>query len=170
MQIRKSARRDHAHSAPKSRERIAKFPKNFGAPRAQKLRALSMRSEKSNDIFKAPEQITSALPSKKRAVGVEITQSFAPKSRERIAEFLEFRRAARTKKCMHSACLCAATRMTSLKLFTKSCVRWHPNKRASGVEITQTLHRNRMKKLQIFRNFLRTARAKFACTRPTYVV
>ena len=26
---------------------IAKFPKNFGAPRAQKLRALSMRSEKS---------------------------------------------------------------------------------------------------------------------------
>ena len=65
-----------------------------------------MRSEQSNDIFEALEQITSALPSKKRAVGVEITQSFAPKSRERIAEFLEFRRAARTKfACNRPVCV-----------------------------------------------------------------
>ena len=53
-------------------------------------------AKKSNAISEAFEQITSALPSKKRAVGVEITQSFAQKSRERIAEFLEIRRAART--------------------------------------------------------------------------
>jgi len=123
VQIRKSARRDHAHCAPKSRERIAKFPKNFGAPRAQKLRALSMRSEKSNDIFEALEQITSALPSKKRAVGVEITQSFAPKSRERIAEFLEFRRAARTKfACNRPVCVTQTSELR-LQLFAESEVR-----------------------------------------------
>ena len=53
-------------------------------------------AKKANAISEAFEQITSALPSKKRAVGVEITQSFAQKSRERLAEFLEIRRAART--------------------------------------------------------------------------
>ena len=36
-------RRDHANFAPNSRERIAKSPKNFGAPRAQKLRELGQR-------------------------------------------------------------------------------------------------------------------------------
>ena len=36
-------RRDHANSAPNSRERIATFPKNFGAPRAEKLRELGQR-------------------------------------------------------------------------------------------------------------------------------
>jgi hypothetical protein len=36
-------RRDHANFAPNSREKIAKSPKIFGAPRAQKLRELSQR-------------------------------------------------------------------------------------------------------------------------------
>ena len=36
-------RRDHANFAPNSRERIAKSPKKFGAPRAQKLRELGQR-------------------------------------------------------------------------------------------------------------------------------
>ena len=36
-------RRDHANFAPNSRERIVKSPKNFGAPRAQKLRELDQR-------------------------------------------------------------------------------------------------------------------------------
>ena len=36
-------RRDHANFARNSRERIAKFPKNFGAPRAENLRELGPR-------------------------------------------------------------------------------------------------------------------------------
>ena len=36
-------RRDHANFAPNSRERIAKFPRKIGAPRAQKLREVGQR-------------------------------------------------------------------------------------------------------------------------------
>tara|TARA_B100001142_G_scaffold3311_1_gene3439 strand:+ start:63 stop:440 length:378 start_codon:yes stop_codon:yes gene_type:complete len=36
-------RRDHADFAPNSRERIAKFPKKIGMPRAQKLREVGQR-------------------------------------------------------------------------------------------------------------------------------
>ena len=35
--------RGHANFAPNSREKIAKLPKNFGAPRARKLRELGQR-------------------------------------------------------------------------------------------------------------------------------
>ena len=45
IQVRKKSaqRRDRANFAPNSRERIAKSPKNFGAPRAQKLREVGQR-------------------------------------------------------------------------------------------------------------------------------
>ena len=36
-------RRNHTNFAPNSREKIAKFPKIFGAPRAEKLRELDQR-------------------------------------------------------------------------------------------------------------------------------
>ena len=48
-------------------------------------------------------------------------------------------------------------------------MRQNPNTHASGVEITQTLRRNRAKIFAKFPEFRRTARTKFACTRPTYV-
>ena len=82
------------------RQNREKELQNFGKIVARRAHRSCVHSacvaKKSNAISEALEQITSALPSKKRAVGVEITQSFAQKSRERIAEFLEVRRAART--------------------------------------------------------------------------
>ena len=69
-------RRDHAYVAPKSRKRIAKFRKIFGAPRAQKvactqpLRAVTRMT--SSNLF---NKSCLRFNSNKCAFGVEITQT-----------------------------------------------------------------------------------------------
>ena len=102
-------RRDHANFAPNSRERIAKFPKKFGAPRAQKLRELGQRGcanrRTSLQLFSE-----SAYTQRKitRESSVEMTQILRKKSRENFAKFREIRHAPRTKKIMCTRPACAA--------------------------------------------------------------
>ena len=98
-------RRDHANFAPNSRERIAKSPKNFGAPRAQKLRELGQRgcANRRTSLQLFSESACVRMQDNAR-VQRRDDANFAQKSREKFAKFPEIRHAPRTK----NACIRAA--------------------------------------------------------------
>ena len=97
-------RRDHANFAPNSRERIAKSPKNFGAPRAQKLRELGQRGcAKRRTSLQLFSKSACVLMQDNSRVQRRDDANLAQNSREKFENFPEIRHAPRTKNCMHSA-------------------------------------------------------------------
>ena len=102
-------RRDYANFASNShnsRERIAKFPKKFGAPRAQKLRQLGQRgyTNRSTSLQLLSESLCVLMQDNAR-VQRRDDANFAQKPRENFAKFPEIRHAPRTKiACTRPAC------------------------------------------------------------------
>ena len=99
-------RRDHANFAPNSRERIATFPKNFGAPRAEKLRELGQRCCENRRISLQLfyESVCVLMQAKARGQRRDHAK-IAKKSGEKFAKFPEIRHAPRTKTaCVQPAC------------------------------------------------------------------
>ena len=96
---RSARRRDHANFAPNSRERIAKFPKIFGTPRAEKLHKFGQRDctncRTSLQLF--CESMCVLMQDNAR-VQRRDDANFAQKSREKFAKFSEIRHAPRIKK------------------------------------------------------------------------
>ena len=95
----------NARSASRSRECCAKIARkkckifeNFQrAARTKSCVHSACVRFNSHDIFDALHQVMSALTSEQTRVRRRDHANFAPKSREKIAKFLEFRRTARTK-------------------------------------------------------------------------
>ena len=89
---------------PNSRERIAKFPKFFGAQRAQKLRELGQRgcAKRRTSLQLLSESVCVLMQDKSR-VQRRDDANLAQNSREKFENFPEIRHAPRTKNCMHSA-------------------------------------------------------------------
>ena len=110
-------RRDHANFAPNSREKIANFRKNFGAPRAEKLRELGQRccanQRISLHLFIESERI---LLQGKVRVQRRYHAKFAQKSGEKFAKIPEIRHAPRQKNCVHSAIVRCAHCTMSLRV------------------------------------------------------
>ena len=91
-------RRDHANFAPNSRERIAKFPKNFGAPRAENLRELGPRGCANLRIsLQLFSESVYAFTQDNARVQRRDDANVAQKTREKFAKFPEIRHAPRTK-------------------------------------------------------------------------
>ena len=95
--------------------------RNFGAPRAQNLRALGQRTLRNpQNSVEALHRVCSAFKCKKARVTRQDHANLAPKSREIIAKFLKKFGAPRAHKIACTRPACAETRITSSKLFTKS--------------------------------------------------
>ena len=93
---------DHANFAPNSRERIAKFPKKFGAPRAQNFRGLGRRGCASLRISlqlfsESAYALTQDNARIQRRDDANVAQK-SEKAREKFAKFPEIRHAPHTKK------------------------------------------------------------------------
>ena len=107
------------------RQTRAKKLQNFwksGAPRAQKLRALGRRSA-AHALKNVAEvyRVDNAFRSKKARVRRRDHANVAPKSRERNAKISKKKFSAlRAQEVACTRPACAATRMTSSNLFTKS--------------------------------------------------
>ena len=77
----------------------------------------------SHDIFESLHQVMSALTSEQARVRRRDHANFAPKSREKVAKFPEFRRTARTKFACIRPTYVSQTAESSLHLFTESAMR-----------------------------------------------
>ena len=96
--------RDHAIFVPNSRERIAKFPKKIGAPRAQKLHEISQRDcTNLGTSFNFVSEPKCVLMQDNSRVQRRDHANFAQQLRGKFAKLPEIRRASRTKICAHSA-------------------------------------------------------------------
>ena len=96
-------RRDHAKSAQKFHERIAKFPEFWRATRTEFIHLGQHALRKPYDVTEALGRVHGAFRSEKAGARRRDHANFVRKSRERIAKFPEFRRALRRKNCVYSA-------------------------------------------------------------------
>ena len=114
-------RRDHANFAPNSREKIAKFPKNFGGPRAQKVRELGQRCFANLRIsLQLSAESVCVLMQDKARVQRRDHAKIAKKSGEKFANFRKFFGAPRAEKLRELGRRCCADRKISLHLFFES--------------------------------------------------
>ena len=100
--------RCHANFVPKSREKIAKFPDFRRAARTKTAQIKPASAAHTQRNVAEVDRVDVAYHFKKARVWRRNHANVAPKSRVflkncKISE--NFRRAARTKNCMHSACL-----------------------------------------------------------------
>ena len=132
---------------------------------------------RSTYVAQPTEQRRSSSPSL-QGVQTQKSPSDAPGSRKSCAKIArnnckiseKIRRAARTKNCMHSACVRCNSPNILEAVHEIMTALTSEQARVRRLDHANFAPKSREKNLQIFRNFLRTARAKFACTRPTYVV
>ena len=157
-------RRDHANFARNSRERIAKFPKNFGAPRAENLRELGPRGCANLRIsLQLFSESAYAFTQDNARVQRRDDANVAQKTRENFAKFPEIRHAPRAHK--QFACTRPARAARTLQRrgeLIDSALHTDPKKKASSVGITQILRATRAKELRSSRKFRRAARRKLA--------
>ena len=164
-------RRDHANFAPNSRERIAKFPKNFGAPRAQNLRELGRRGCASLRIsLQLVSESAYALAQDNARVQRRDDANVAQKTRKKFAKSPEIRHAPRAHK--QFACTRPARAARTLQRrgeLIDSALHTDPKKKACSVGITQILRPTRAKKMQNPRKFS-ARRARKSCVNSASVV
>ena len=150
MQKRTSDAPNHANLRAKLARNNCKIPEIL-ARRAQRncLNSASMRCVSRRTSLKLLTESDMCPNAKKVRVWRRCHANFAPNSREKIAKFLEIRRAARTKNCVHSVSNHCACCNTSLQIL-ESKKRPISKRRAFGVEITQMLRQNRAEETQNF--------------------
>ena len=91
-------RRDHAKSAQKFHDRIAKLPEFWRATRTEFVHLGQHALHKSYDVIEVLGWVHGAFRSEKTNARRRDHANFVRKSRERIAKFPEFRRALRTNR------------------------------------------------------------------------
>ena len=110
-------RRDHAKSAQKFNERIVKIPEFWRATRTEFAFFGQHALRKPYDVTEALDQVSRAFRSKKEGARRRDHANFVRKSRERIAELPEFRRALCRKNCRYPASVrCAKKRNVAAAL------------------------------------------------------
>ena len=112
--------RCHANFVPKSREKIAKFPDIRRAARTKTAQIRPGSAAHTQRNVAEVDRVDVAYHFKKARVWRRNHANVAPKSRVKIAKFLKIFGAPRAQKIACTRPACAATRITSSKLFTKS--------------------------------------------------
>ena len=117
-------RRDHTNFWRNSRKRIAKFPKIFGTPRAEKLHKFGQRDctncRTSLQLFIESMCVLMQDNARvQRRDHAKFAQKFE-KILQKIANLPEIRHAPRTKNCAHSSIVNCSYITTSLRLYRVS--------------------------------------------------
>ena len=155
VEITQTSRRNRAKNLQNFR--------NFGAPRAQNLRALGRRALlKPQNIVASLHRVGSALHTQKNPSDGQRSRNSSAKLARNHCKIPRILARRGQRSCLKSASVRCVIQTTSLWLLNESAM--HPNakKCASGIDVTQFLGQSRAKKLQNFRNFRRVARTKTA--------
>ena len=113
-------RRCHANFPPNLRVEIPKFPEIRRAARAKTACIRPASAAHTQRNVAEVDRVDVAYHFKKARVWRRNHANVAPKSRVKIAKFLKIFGAPRAQKIACTRPACAATRITSSKLFTKS--------------------------------------------------
>ena len=155
-------RRDHANFAPNSREKIANFPKIFGALRAQKMR------HSASVVAQTAEFCCSSFPSRcafeckiKRESSVEITQSLRKNRAKNLQNFRKFGapRAQKLRAFSHRALRMLQNVIESWP--SQHCIQIRKSKRPAS-ESHKFCAELARKNCKVSENFRRAARRKVA--------
>ena len=111
---------DHANFAPKSREKITKFPEFRRAARTKSACIRPASAAHTQRNVAEVHRVENAFRFEKARVQRREHANLAPKSREKVPKILKIFGAPRAQKIACTRPVCAATRLISWKLFTKS--------------------------------------------------
>ena len=145
---------DITQSLRKNRAKNLQNFRKFGAPRAQKLRALGHRALRMlhNVIESLPSQHCIQIR-KKQTSSVGVTQILRPTRAKKLQISRKFSARCAHKNCVNSASVVSPTAEFCCSSFPSRCAFECKIKRESSVEIAQSLRKNRAKNLQNFRKF-----------------